>query len=116
MNEMPWHASKAQIEAVLATLPPEGKFHYPIRHGSMRVGLYAPVGSDGQSPHSQDEIYIIASGSGTFAKGEARIAFAPGDVLFVEAGVPHRFEDFTDDFSTWVVFWGPVGGEAGQTG
>jgi len=32
-------------------------------------------------------------------------------VIFVEAGVEHRFEDFTDDFETWVVFWGPQGGE-----
>ena len=24
----------------------------------------------------------------------------------------HRFVDFSDDFGTWVVFWGPEGGEA----
>jgi len=77
----------------------------------MRVGLYAPKGTDDQTPHDQDELYIIASGSGWFVKGMDRIAFAPQDVLFVEAGVDHRFEDFSGDFSTWVVFWGPTGGE-----
>ena len=43
--------------------------------------------------------------------GEKR-PFAPGDVIFVEAGAPHRFEDFTGDFAAWAVFWGPEGGEA----
>ena len=39
--------------------------------------------------------------------------FGPGDVIFVEAGAVHRFEAYGDDFATWVVFWGPEGGEAG---
>jgi len=34
-----------------------------------------------------------------------------GDVLFVAAGVEHRFSKFTDDFATWVFFYGPQGGE-----
>lgn len=108
---MTWHSSMTDIAAVLCTLPADKRFHYPIRHGSMRVGLYAPAGHDDQSPHTQDELYIIASGNGTFVKGEERIAFAPGDVLFVEAGATHLFEDFTSDFATWVIFWGPQGGE-----
>ncbi|MFN3747262.1 MAG: cupin domain-containing protein [Sphingorhabdus sp.] len=108
---MTWQGSKSAIEAILATLPADQQFHYPIRHGTMRVGLYAPKGTDDQSPHDQDEIYIIASGNGWFVKGGDRIAFAPNDVLFVEAGIAHRFEDFSDDFSTWVIFWGPTGGE-----
>lgn len=108
---MTWQGSKSAIEAILATLPADQQFHYPIRHGTMRVGLYAPKGTDDQSPHDQDEIYIIASGNGWFVKGNDRIAFAPNDVLFVEAGFAHRFEDFSDDFSTWVIFWGPTGGE-----
>lgn len=34
-----------------------------------------------------------------------------GDVLFAPAGIEHRFENFSDDFVTWVIFYGPVGGE-----
>jgi len=108
---MTWQYSKRAIEAILSTQPPDQQFHYPIHHGTMRVGLYAPKGLDDQTPHEQDELYIVASGSGWFVKGTDRIAFAPQDVLFVEAGVEHRFEDFGDDFSTWVVFWGPKDGE-----
>jgi hypothetical protein len=40
-----------------------------------------------------------------------RPPFAPGDALFVAAAVEHRFEDFSDDFGTWVMFYGPAGGE-----
>ena len=82
-----------------------------LQHGTMQLRLYAPDGVDRQTPHEQDEIYVVARGSGTFLRGGERVRFGPGDALFVAAGVPHRFEDFTADFATWVIFWGPVGGE-----
>ena len=87
------------------------RFSVLMRSGSMSVEVYAPRGADPQTPHLQDELYIIQSGHGTFFKDGARVAFEPGDVLFVEAGLEHRFEDFSDDFVTWVIFWGPEGGE-----
>lgn len=80
-------------------------------HGSMAVRYYAPRGHDPQSPHEQDELYVVISGTGTFVRNGERAAFAPGDVLFAAAGETHRFEDFTDDFETWVIFYGPKGGE-----
>ena len=83
----------------------------PLRHGTMSAGLYAPRGHDPQLPHEQDEIYIVSKGTGTVLKAGERQPFGPGDIIFVEAGVEHRFEEFSDDFETWVVFWGPKGGE-----
>lgn len=77
----------------------------------MELGYYKPVSVDEQQPHDQDEIYIVQTGSGTFVRGNEYIPFAAGDALFVAAGVEHRFVDFTDDFATWVVFYGPQGGE-----
>ena len=82
------------------------------RHGSMSVEIYKPDKVDHQEPHEQDELYVIASGSGIFINGDTRTEFKPGDVLFVPAKVMHRFEDFTDDFATWVIFYGPDGGES----
>jgi len=82
------------------------------QHGSMTLRWYAPKGSDSQTPHDQDELYIVVSGTGTFVRGKERVAFGPHDVLFAAAGESHRFEDFSDDFATWVVFYGPVGGES----
>ena len=85
-----------------------------LEHGSMVMKLYAPRGSDPQAPHSKDEVYVVASGSGEFVCGGQRQSFAAHDVLFAAAGVEHRFEDFTDDFAVWVIFYGPEGGEVDQ--
>ena len=82
-----------------------------MAHGTMSVEIYAPVGTDPQTPHAQDELYIIHTGSAVFVIDGARHAADPGTVLFVAANVEHRFVEFTADFSTWVVFWGPAGGE-----
>ncbi|HEX8921056.1 MAG TPA: cupin domain-containing protein, partial [Pyrinomonadaceae bacterium] len=71
----------------------------------------APRGTDPQQPHTRDEAYIVAQGSGQFINGEQREAFAAGDFLFVPAGVEHRFVNFTDDLILWVIFYGPEGGE-----
>ena len=106
-----WQAHLADILTTIDTDPTDARFTYPIRHGSMRVGVYAPRGHDPQEPHDQDELYIVHKGTGRFRQGAHTVPFGPGDVLFVPAGVDHRFEDFSDDFATWVVFWGPKGGE-----
>ena len=110
-----WVSSLAAGLDALAA-PGADTVQYLIRNASMRAGLYAPRGADPQGPHTQDELYIIARGEGWFVKGEDRLAFSPGDLLFVEAGAVHRFENFSDDFVAWVVFWGPQGGEGVSPG
>ncbi|HEX3383635.1 MAG TPA: cupin domain-containing protein [Mucilaginibacter sp.] len=82
-----------------------------MEHGSMFVEIYRPQKTDQQRPHKQDELYIIISGQGEFLNDGKRSSFAAGDVLFVRAGIKHRFENFSDDFATWVIFYGPEGGE-----
>lgn len=102
------------IEHALSQVPEtqEERFKTLFQHGSLEVEVYAPRGEDPQQPHDRDEIYVIISGSGLFLVDGQRQPFKPGEVLFVPAGVVHRFEDFTDDFATWVFFYGPEGGEA----
>lgn len=85
-----------------------------FNHGTLEIEIYAPKGHDPQQPHDKDEVYVIASGRGWFVNGTSRHPFETGQVLFVPAGVEHRFEDFTDDFSTWVIFYGPQGGESDE--
>jgi mannose-6-phosphate isomerase-like protein (cupin superfamily) len=82
-----------------------------MRHGSMELRWYAPKETDPQNPHDCDEIYVVIAGRGWFARGADRVAFGPGDTLFVPAYQPHRFEGFTPDLAMWVMFYGPVGGE-----
>ena len=99
-------------EALRRVPDPQGKrFAVMFEHGTLSVEIYAPRGNDPQTPHTRDELYVVASGSGRFVKGEERYTFVAGDVLFVPAGVPHRFEDFSDDLAVWVIFYGPEGGE-----
>ncbi len=82
-----------------------------FEHGSLQVKLYAPRGSDAQTPHPRDEIYVVARGHGWFVNEGRRHRFEPHDVLFARAGAPHCFDDFSDDFLVWVFFYGPEGGE-----
>lgn len=104
----------ASLRAALKQLPTaDGKpFIELFRHGTLSVELYAPRGRDPQSPHTRDEVYIVTKGGGVFVNGDLRIPFSEGDFLFAAAGEVHHFEEFTDDFSTWVLFYGPEGGEA----
>ncbi len=103
---------RASVEQAVARPIPKGQRSVEVMtHGSMQVKFYAPRGTDQQTPHTRDELYVVARGSGTFINGDRRHLFFTGDVLFVPAGVEHRFEDFTDDFGTWVIFYGPEGGE-----
>jgi uncharacterized protein YjlB len=82
-----------------------------LRRGSLSVEVYAPRGTDPQGVHDRDEVYVVIAGTGTFVCAGERHPFVAGALLVVPAGVEHRFEDFSDDFSTWVLFYGPRGGE-----
>ena len=103
--------ASADAVAALAT-DASGKAYLELfTHGSLAVEVYKPVGRDLQTAHARDEVYVVIAGHGTFACNGERTTFGPGALLFVPAGVEHRFEHFTDDFSTWVLFYGPQGGE-----
>lgn len=110
---------KANFAELLKTLPgpvsekwPGGeRFVKAFSHGSMTVELYAPVNHDPQTPHDQDELYFVMAGTSEFVLDDSRMQLTMGDAVFVPAGAVHRFENFSKEFSTWVVFWGPDGGE-----
>jgi mannose-6-phosphate isomerase-like protein (cupin superfamily) len=92
---------------------PDGeRYAVGFEHGTMSLGFYAPLGSDPQQPHDRDEIYIVQTGTSRFVLGEETLSLSPGDAVFVPAGVAHRFEGFSADFATWVIFWGVSGGES----
>ncbi len=82
-----------------------------LQRGTLNVKLSLPVVPNQQTPHAQDEVYVIVRGRGALIHDGKRSQFESGDLLFVAAGIEHRFEDFTDDLAVWVVFFGPQGGE-----
>lgn len=101
------------IAEALARLPGPGGERSAVlfTHGTLLVKVYAPRGGDPQTPHTRDELYVVMCGTGFFFDGETRRPVCPGDFLFAPAGSVHRFEQFSDDFATWVVYYGPEGGE-----
>ena len=87
-----------------------------MKHGSMSLEYFSPLRRDTQSPHEQDELYVIARGHGNLNRDGKTFPFKAGDVLFVPAGMQHYFENFSDDFATWVILYGPIGGEEKELG
>lgn len=107
-----WLEAVARIPGPATAKWPQGEPVTDVmRHGSMIVKIFAPRGKDYQTPHEQDELYLIKSGSALFVTDEKSEPVEPGDVLFVRARARHHFERMSSDFFTWVVFWGPAGGE-----
>ena len=102
-------------EAQAGILGPAGEHAVSfLRRGTLNamlsLGRFAPLPRP-TTPHAQDEVYVVMHGRGIFFHDGKREPFEAGDLLFVAAGIEHRFEDFTEDLTVWVVFYGPDGGE-----
>lgn len=82
-----------------------------MQRGTLKVKLSLPRPPNAQNPHSQDELYIVVRGSGVLFHDGHRDTFQAGDLMFIAAGTEHCFEDFSDDLTVWVVFYGIEGGE-----
>lgn len=103
--ELPWRFSMARAVQALEKHAAGAPFVQLMDENKFTVEWYAPQGIDAQTPHLEDELYIVASGRGIFQNGGQTVPFSSGDVLFVPAGQEHRFTEFSNDFATWVVFF-----------
>ncbi len=87
---------------------PDGDAHWveQFRVADLSVGTYSirAGGTDDQSPHTEDEIYVITAGRATLTGGGDSAQVRPGDVAYVAAGEEHRFTDITEDFAALVFF------------
>jgi mannose-6-phosphate isomerase-like protein (cupin superfamily) len=92
-----------------ARLAAGGLYHEFLRQDSMSAGLYVlrVREDDPQTPHGQDELYYVVSGEGRFRVGGHDRPVGPGSILFVEAGLEHRFHTITRDLTVLVVFAPP---------
>jgi len=103
-----WVSHKAVKKALTAH---NESFILAFERGELEVELYEPRGEDKQTPHTRDEVYMVVKGTGNFiCDGETK-PFVEGDALFAPASADHRFLEFTDDLSVWVIFYGPEGGD-----
>ena len=90
----------------LAAIPADRRHEEVLEGESFSAGLYAPHESDDQGAHDRDVVYVVVNGSGFFQVDGDRAPFGPGDLCHADAGVEHRFEDFTPDFAVWRIFGG----------
>jgi mannose-6-phosphate isomerase-like protein (cupin superfamily) len=109
---------KVSLDQALKRLPAAATAKYPqgapfvkmMAGCTMSVEVFAPsssgLGEDLQQPHTQDELYFIQRGTAELVINGQRFDAAAGDAFFVAARVVHRFENFSADFVTWVVFYG----------
>jgi mannose-6-phosphate isomerase-like protein (cupin superfamily) len=106
---------------------PAGKWAAPDESGAtyvehlttadLSVGTYSlrAGADDRQSPHTEDEIYVVRSGRAKFTSGAKTIDANEGDVLFVPSGEAHRFHDIVEDLAL-LVFFGPAEGSRAASG
>ena len=77
MTLIPLHISRATAAA--APLPAGWRSEELLCHGTLELRWFAPpaigLDHDPQKPHRRDEVYIVASGTGRFARGEESVAF-----------------------------------------
>jgi mannose-6-phosphate isomerase-like protein (cupin superfamily) len=83
---------------------------------ALSLGLYTlpERGIDMQKPHHEDEVYFVVEGKGRVSVGNEEQAVAPGSIIFVAAGVPHRFHSIAADLKLLVFFAPAEGSRAAQ--
>ena len=82
-----------------------------LQRGTVDVALSMPTSPVHQTPHAQDEIYVIIRGGATTIHDGKRERCGAGDLVFIAAGIEHQFEGTSEDFAVWRIFYGPDGGE-----
>jgi mannose-6-phosphate isomerase-like protein (cupin superfamily) len=80
-----------------------------LRVPPMSAGVYVlPAGgTDSQSGHKEDEMYYIIRGRAHMRVGAEDRAVGEGSVIFVGAGIEHRFHDIEDEL-VLLVFFAPA--------
>ena len=82
------------------------RWHAFLGRPTLRCGIYRlEAGSvDGQSPHAEDEVYYVLSGSAQFTADGETVAVTEGTILYVAAHREHRFHDIEEDLDILVFF------------
>jgi mannose-6-phosphate isomerase-like protein (cupin superfamily) len=80
----------------------------------LTLGTYSiPAGGlDDQTPHTEDEIYVVQAGRATLVTTSGTVDVRPGSVVFVPAGEQHKFTEVREDLALLVVFAPPYGSRA----
>ncbi|MFL5742236.1 MAG: hypothetical protein ACJ75B_18575 [Flavisolibacter sp.] len=93
------------IEEAISRLenPKDEIFWKLLNKGIMKLEYYVP--EKNQQPITRDQIFVVASGRSTYYRNGDRAPVKPSDLLFVTVGTDFHFENFTDDFATWRMYY-----------
>jgi mannose-6-phosphate isomerase-like protein (cupin superfamily) len=105
MNRTPQPTS---LSAALALPRTPGRSAEVFIDGDLEIRFAARPTNGPQVPHQRDEVYVVAAGTGRYRVEDTVSPVGPGDLLFCAAHVAHGFEDISDDFCVWVLFYGPA--------
>lgn len=85
------------------------RYHEFLSVPDLSAGLYVldAGATDTQSPHTEDELYYVVEGRARVTVGDDVRDIEPGSLVFVGAGVFHRFHDITERLVLLVAF-GPA--------
>jgi quercetin dioxygenase-like cupin family protein len=95
------------LAAALALPRTPGRSAEVFIDGDLEVKFAARPTNGPQVPHQRDELYFVACGTGRYRVEDKVTPVGPGDLLCCAAHVAHGFEAISDDFSVWVIFYGP---------
>ncbi|HEY1271693.1 MAG TPA: cupin domain-containing protein [Terriglobales bacterium] len=92
-----------------------------LRVPSLSVGIYVldPGATDHQKPHSEDEVYYVASGKAKMLMGSDGDAktfdVTPGTIIFAPARMHHSFFNITERLALLVFFSSARAGTSTQS-
>jgi mannose-6-phosphate isomerase-like protein (cupin superfamily) len=90
----------------------EDPWHEFLRAGMFSAGVYrlAAGAVDPQTPHEEDEIYVVLAGRAVLDVEGERVPLRRGSVIFVAKRAEHRFLDISEDLELLVLFAPPESG------
>jgi mannose-6-phosphate isomerase-like protein (cupin superfamily) len=105
----PWTAPRAEPLVTWAGEEPAAPWVEVVRSGWLSAGVYRlHAGAvDGQSPHAEDEVYVVVRGAAVLEVDGAAHPVRAGSVAYVPARADHRFVDIAEDLEVAVVFAPP---------
>jgi mannose-6-phosphate isomerase-like protein (cupin superfamily) len=86
----------------------DGGYEIVHRSPGLEIGVYVLVAPepDRQSPHDDDEVYVVLEGRGVLTVEDEQIRVEEGKAVFVPAGAEHRFTGY-EGLSLLVIFTRP---------
>ncbi len=77
-----------------------------LNTAAIRAGLYvlSAGAKDRQEAHGADEVYVVMKGRSNIRIGKGISPVRPGSIIFVRAGVPHKFIDIEEQIEVLVLF------------